>query len=122
MKYFLALTFVFLLGLSDKIMYDLGRSNGGATENAHWKNELIQKDFAGYNEKNGAWDYLKDSDVLLRLLIKYNTESKPAVPELKGFKLELNEAGPLGEKDYLAENEKFSLIMPSAPQKSKKKN
>ena len=108
--------FIGLLIYSDKVLYDIGYKNGAGNSDNKWQNELIVKNYAGYGEKDGVWNYLKESDVLLRLLIQFN--EKPA--EKKSFKLELN-AEPIAEKDYLAENDKFSLTAPLKSDKTKKK-
>ena len=102
--FFFTLILVGVLGYSDKVLYNIAYKNGELAADQKWRGELIKKNYAGYAEKSGEWEYLKEPDVLLRLLIKYN--DKPAAP--KGLKLEMNDS-PINDKDYLVDNDRFSL-------------
>lgn len=115
----LTVVLIVIITISDKLLYQIAYSHGGAAANQKWRNELIEKNYAGYVEKTGNWEYLKETDVLLRLLIKYNDNNPPIPPPAKKeLKLEMNNEATINEKnDFLAENDK-PLIMPP---KTKKK-
>lgn len=111
--------FVVLITVSDKFLYHIAYKNGEMAADQRWRGELIEKNYAGYVEKTGNWEYLKETDVLLRLLIKYNSDKTPLEPEKKPLKLELNNEAAVDEKnDFLAENDK-PLIMPKIEKKKK---
>lgn len=116
----LAAIFVVIITFSNKFLYQVAYNNGKMTADQKWRSELIEKNYAGYVEKTGNWEYLKETDVLLRLLIKYN-DNNPTIPPpaRKELKLEMNNEATVNEKnDFLAENDK-PLIMPKIEKKKK---
>lgn len=117
---FIAAATIGLVSVSDYFVYNLAHQTAKIETDNKWRAELIAKNFAGYGEKDGNWSYLKDTDILLRLLIQYNTTESPG-PKKESFKLKMDSVPQAinNEKDFLAENDKFSLIAPAKQNKKK---